>query len=58
MFSSVFCCFTAHCEEHQLECGDGHCIGLQGRANGLPDCLDGTDEDEQCEFAFIFNVLM
>ena len=32
------------CQETQFTCGDGLCIELEERCNGVPDCKDKTDE--------------
>ena len=40
---SAFLSLTA-CTDSQFTCGDGLCIGLGERCNGVPDCKDETDE--------------
>ena len=32
------------CEENQLTCNDGQCVGMDQRCNQLPDCRDKSDE--------------
>ena len=48
---SLYLSLTA-CQDSQFTCGDGLCIGLDERCNGVADCEDMTDE-LQCSVAEI-----
>merc|ERR1712110_564678 len=34
------------CSDHQFTCGDGHCLTMKYRCDGIPHCDDGSDEKE------------
>uniref|UniRef100_A0A2C9JLT8 VWFD domain-containing protein n=1 Tax=Biomphalaria glabrata TaxID=6526 RepID=A0A2C9JLT8_BIOGL len=34
------------CKEDEYKCGDGHCISNSFKCNGVPECIDGSDEFE------------
>ena len=33
------------CSEDQFTCGDGHCLTMIHRCDGIPNCEDGSDEE-------------
>lgn len=36
--------FAAQCSVGQTSCDDGSCYNSVGRCDGIPDCIDGSDE--------------
>ena len=32
------------CHAFQYQCEDGDCYSVNGRCDGAPDCIDGSDE--------------
>ena len=32
------------CSDQEFQCGENECIGIDGRCDGTPDCLDKSDE--------------
>ena len=44
LLSFVFLQFS--CSEDQLTCGDGSCLPLSSKCDGVPDCPDQLDESQ------------
>lgn len=42
------------CKEDEYKCGDGHCISNSFKCNGVPECIDGSDEFECIGWSKVF----
>ena len=36
------------CTEHEFQCAFGMCLSKTRYCDGVPDCVDGSDEPENC----------
>ena len=39
---------NCNCTEHEFQCTFGMCLSKTRYCDGVPDCVDGSDEPENC----------